>query len=257
MRFYLGTHQTQWLDRTDVPLFISERRLEQRTSLPRARGAWALDSGGFSQLFLHASWPVDSEQTYVEHVRRYRDEIGNLEWAAPQDWMCEPFMLEKTGLSVQEHQLRTVDNYMTLRSLDDSLPFIPVLQGYERDDYLHCIDLYRQHGISLAGRVGIGTVCRRQGTREAEQIVRAIHAEIPLAQLHVFGAKITGLALFSDAITTADSMGWSYHARRRPPMPGHTHQNCANCMPFALAWYDHVNESMPKYRQSNLWELVD
>jgi len=30
--------------------------------------------------------PLTPEQ-YVAAVRRYRDEIGNLDWAAPQDWM--------------------------------------------------------------------------------------------------------------------------------------------------------------------------
>ncbi len=34
---------------------------------------------------------------------RYRDEIGCLLWAAPQDWMCEPWITAKTGLTVAEH----------------------------------------------------------------------------------------------------------------------------------------------------------
>lgn len=48
--FYLGTHQPQWLGRYDVPMFISRRRLSSRKSLPQARGRWALDSGGFTEL---------------------------------------------------------------------------------------------------------------------------------------------------------------------------------------------------------------
>lgn len=49
-QFWLGTHKTGWLERTDVPLFISRRRLVERVTLPRARGPWALDSGGFTEL---------------------------------------------------------------------------------------------------------------------------------------------------------------------------------------------------------------
>ena len=30
---------------------------------------------------------------YAARVRRYRDQIGRLAWAAPQDWMCEPAIL--------------------------------------------------------------------------------------------------------------------------------------------------------------------
>ncbi|HEU5423452.1 MAG TPA: hypothetical protein VFU72_07940, partial [Nitrolancea sp.] len=108
MRFYLGAHQPHWLEHTARPLFVSEMRLRKRRRLPEARTVWALDSGGFSQLFLHGDWPQGSERVYVEHVRRYVTEIGRLEWAAPQDWMCEPQMIEKTGLSVAEHQRRTV-----------------------------------------------------------------------------------------------------------------------------------------------------
>jgi hypothetical protein len=54
-------------------------------------------------------------------VRRYRDEIGSLDWAAPQDWMCEPFILAKTGLSVREHLRRTVADYLRLTELAPDL----------------------------------------------------------------------------------------------------------------------------------------
>jgi hypothetical protein len=60
------------------------------------RRAGALDSGGFTELRLHGGWRTTAAE-YVTVVRRYRDQIGCLEWAAPQDWMCEPFMLAKTG----------------------------------------------------------------------------------------------------------------------------------------------------------------
>jgi hypothetical protein len=53
-------------------------------------------------------------------VRRYRDEIGCLDWAAPQDWMCEPFILAKTGLSVREYR-RTVASYLRLTELAPDL----------------------------------------------------------------------------------------------------------------------------------------
>lgn len=92
------------------------------------------------------------------------DEIGRLEWAAPQDWMCEPFMPAKTGLTVAEHQVRTVENYLELRSLAPERPFVPVPQGWKLDDYVRCVDLYYElTGIDLAAQplVGIGSVCRR------------------------------------------------------------------------------------------------
>src|SRR5262245_1670856 len=100
-----------WLERTDVPLMVSRRRIEQRCKrrLPRALGPWVLDSGGFTELAMFGEWRSSAQQ-YAAQVRRYADEIGGLCWAAPQDWMCEPSMLERTGLTVAEHQRRTIEN---------------------------------------------------------------------------------------------------------------------------------------------------
>jgi hypothetical protein len=72
--------------------------------------------GAFSELAAYGRWTLMPEE-YVSAVRRYRDEIGHLSWAAPQDWMCELTMLTRTGLSVQQHQRRTVENFLRLRSL--------------------------------------------------------------------------------------------------------------------------------------------
>ena len=116
MKFLLGTHETSWLAKVEVPLFISHRRLSKRARLPVANCDWALDSGGFTELSLYGGWRTGVSE-YVEAVHRYSEEIGRLLWAAPMDWMCEPFMLAKTGLSVREHQQRTVTNDLNLRVL--------------------------------------------------------------------------------------------------------------------------------------------
>jgi hypothetical protein len=43
--------------------------------------------------------------------------------------MCEPSMPHKTGLSIAEHQTRTLSNYEELLRLAPELPWVPVLQG--------------------------------------------------------------------------------------------------------------------------------
>lgn len=60
MRFYLGTHRPNWLAVTDVPLFVSNRVLQDRRSLPVARGRWVLDGGGYSELSLYGEWRASS-----------------------------------------------------------------------------------------------------------------------------------------------------------------------------------------------------
>ncbi len=249
IRFYLGAHMPNWLETAGVPLFVSHRRLAGRKTLPRAIAPWALDSGGFSELSLYGEWRT-TPQEYVTAVRRYDEEIGRLEWAAPQDWMCEPIMLAKTGLTVHEHQLRTVANFVLLQELwyretDDESPFMPVLQGWANPDhYLRCARIYAEHGVDLCDYpvVGLGSVCRLQATDIIGDIIAAVRAGIdPELSLHGFGVKTLGLKRYADQLETADSLAWSYDGRRSPPMAGCVgHKNCANCLRYALAWRERV-----------------
>ena len=90
--------------------------------------------------------------------------------------MCEPAIIARTGLTVREHQERTVASYLELRALAPHLPFIPVVQGWHLVDYLACVDLYRAAGVDLA-RVpltGLGSVCRRQSTGQIAVIVTTL-----------------------------------------------------------------------------------
>ena len=250
--FFLGTHQPAWLARLDVPLFCSHRTLRARRTLPRARARWALDSGGFTELSLYGGWQTTPGE-YADAVARYVAEVGALSWASPQDWMCEPAMLARTGRTVADHQAATVDNYCTLRQLARGLPFIPVIQGWRLHDYVACIERYAAAGVDLAAAplVGLGSVCRRQATGE----IGAIVAELAAAglRLHGFGVKRQGLAGYADLLTSADSMAWSYAARRRPPLPGcRRHRNCANCPRYALAWRQVIVADLDGPRQLRL-----
>jgi hypothetical protein len=261
LTFFLGTHHPGWLRTARVPLFISDRRLRGYKTLPPARSPWALDSGGFTELSTYGTWDHGpTPRQYVTRIRRYRDEIGHLAWAAPQDWMCEPFILAKTGLSVAGHRRRTVDNAVCLRTLDPALPIIPVLQGWSVTDYLACADLYERAGIDLTAEplVGLGSVCRRQATTEVQALLHALHAR-GITRLHGFGVKTAGLARCGTLLTSADSMAWSFAARRQPPLPGcgTRHRNCANCSRYAYQWYDRVTATLrtPGYQQVPLFGI--
>jgi hypothetical protein len=229
-RFFLGTHRPHWLEIMQVPLFVSHRQLRRYKKLPRAAVIWALDSGGFTELSMNGKWETSVDE-YVEAVERY-SEIGNLRWAAPMDWMCEPFILGKTGLSIREHQERTVENYLVLRNR--SPVFIPVLQGWEIGDYLRCVELYASAGVDLRDEplVGLGSVCRRQAASEIGAIVRELQ---PLA-LHGFGVKMDGIRRYGHLLHSCDSMAWSFGGRRSAPMRGCLHKHCGNCQKFALRW---------------------
>lgn len=241
--FYLGVHHPEWLAKLDVPLFVSRRRLAGRRSLPRARTAWALDSGGFSELLIHGQW-VTSASEYAREVRRFSDEVGQLQWAAIQDWMCEPAMLKKSGLCVEEHQRRTIDNYERLLDLAPELPWVPVLQGWSIGDYWEHQEAYeaRGHNLATLPLVGIGSVCRRQGTTSAGAVIHSLWRDG--LRLHGFGFKASGLRGSHDALHSADSMAWSLNARKNPPHPDCAHSRCSNCPRYAVQWREDLLGSL-------------
>jgi hypothetical protein len=243
MTFYLGTHVLNHLEKTDVPLFISRRAFEKRKSSLDAKGEWALDSGGFTELKMFGKWTI-TPQEYVYRVNRINQTPGLL-WAAQQDWMCEPFMIEKTGLTVNEHQKRTVKNLIELRKLECDVPFIPVLQGFSLDDYKYCFELFESNNIDLRNEplVGLGSVCRRQNTDEIEKIVKYFyHKDL---RLHGFGVKIGGMKKYGEMLESSDSLAWSFGARYSQSYcsihkDNPTTKNCANCLTYALEWREKV-----------------
>jgi len=216
--------------------------------MPIAQVDWCLDSGGFTELSLHGRWETTPE-VYVQAVRRYSNEIGRLRWASQQDFMCEPAMLERTGLSIREHQRLTIENFLALRSLASDLPFIPVLQGQTLDDYLRHMDQFDRAGISLLHEpiVGVGSVCRRQATSEIVEIISGIARTG--VKLHGFGMKTLGLRRVHQLMGSADSMAWSFTARRqqiRLPDCTHKARRCSDCLTFAMKWRSELLSSLEK-----------
>ena len=220
-------------------MFVSHGTLRLRKTLPRAIGPWCLDSRGFTELSLNGRWTITPRE-YVTATRRYISEVGNLLWASQQDWMCEPWIIEKTGLSVAEHQRRTVANYLDLAEMAPDVPWVPVLQGWEEDDYLRHVDQYTAAGIDLRAQqtVGIGSVCRRQGTLGAIRLLMRLAGEG--IRLHGFGLKTLALRTLSPFLTSADSMAWSYTARRLKAKCGTPPTSCANHLHYAQTWREYV-----------------
>jgi hypothetical protein len=275
-RFWLGTHRPNWLSRpeVDVPLFVSHVTLgKYRRALPVATHEWACDSGSFSEVLRHGSDAFPGgHPPYIAALRRYRDEIGQMCWAAPQDWMCESWMIAKTGLSIAEHQRRTVANAVAIRSDAPDLPVIVVLQGDSPEDYERCAALYEREGFDLAAEplVGLGSVCRRQHLGGIYGLV--IDLFISGIRLHGFGISKRGLPRLYEFLASADSMAWSYDARARrveghldeagkpirgvplPECKGKHRGSCANCPRYAMKWRAELLDSLPT--QLTLWSAA-
>lgn len=248
-RFYLGTHLPYWLREPGPPLFVSDRQL-RRYPLRPARRTWALDSGGFSELSRPPYAWSTSPREYVSRVREYM-QMGRMEWAAIQDWMCEPFILRNTGKTLHQHQRNTVRSYLILQDLGPEIPWLPVLQGLSLEDYQRCLAMYRAAGCTNT-YFGIGSVCRRQATADIERTIEVLSRDVAL---HAFGFSLRGLKNAHANIYTADSMAWSAGARRiaSPVFDTCNHSNCANCYQYAHWWYNtsvlqFVNAHSRRYR---------
>ena len=96
--------------------------------------------------------------------------------------------------------------------------------------------------MPLRGTVGLGSVCRRQKTGEIAVIVRTL-AELGL-RLHEFGVKLVGLEYLAPLLASADSMSWSYQARRNRGLAGCRHKQCQNCLRYARRWLNRVHRRL-------------
>ena len=236
MRFYLGTDRPYWLVNSpiDIPMMVSRRVLNYRTPRSHSRVDWVLDSGGFTELQLHGGWHNVTPDQYVEEIEAFAT-LGRLQWASPQDWMCEPHMVDRTGLSVAAHQELTISNFLDLSARQTAAPIIPVLQGWTHDDYLKHVDDYLTAGVDLTtfDTVGLGSVCRRQSTDEIAEIVSDL-ASLGL-RLHGYGMKRLAFTKVGEHLHSADSMAWSYAGRRQPD-PDCPKTSCNHCLHYALNW---------------------
>ena len=212
--FYVGLHQpsdAQHFDRA----FVSVNRLRGRKKAVGAR-AWIMDSGAFTELSQHGHYRHSVEQ-YAAEINRWADDPA-LVAAVAQDYMCEPFIIEKTGLSVEEHQRLTIERYDALIALVDPRVYImPVLQGYTVADYLRHIEMYGDR-LKHGAYVGVGSICKRNtDIGVIEQILTAIKRKRPDLLLHGFGLKTTALSswVVQNCLHSSDSMAWSFAARRQ------------------------------------------
>jgi hypothetical protein len=211
--FYAGLHQPS--DSAHFPrAFISINRVRGRRR-PVPVADWILDSGAFRELEAFGGYRHEPAE-YAAEVNRLARINPGLRVAVSQDWMCEPFMLAKTGLDVAEHQRRTIERYDALLPLV-KIYLMPVLQGYSLASYLDHIEQYGNR-LKPGMLVGVGSICKRNtDVRQIEAILSAIKRRRPDLRLHGFGIKTTALGsgVVRECLASADSMAWSFAARRQ------------------------------------------
>jgi len=223
MRFFVGWHQPTRAHKVGRPHMLSANalcRLSEDYSLPVGEGdRWMMDSGAFSQISGEAGF-YQSPAEYAIEVHRWC-RFGNLVAAVTQDYMCEPHILHRLDTNAREQQERTVERYDEilghLSHLDTDTHLMPVLQGWEPRHYKRHLEMYGDR-LTEEMWVGVGSICKRNSSpADVEKVLSAITDCRPDLRLHGFGIKTTALrrARIRKMLYSADSMSWSYAARRK------------------------------------------
>jgi hypothetical protein len=148
------------------------------------------------------------------------------------------------------HQERTIDSVIYLKSKVPEVHITPVLQGQRASDFLRHADQYEARGIDLAAEaiVCVGSVFNRQEDDSIIRMLRKLHHRG--IKTHALGFKRPGLIRAGAYIASADSMSWSFEARRRYKTescgdPGAKHKHCGNCYAFARRWLLRLHQEVP------------
>lgn len=174
----------------------------------------ALDSAGFVAMvrYWFYRWTLDQ---YVALAGAY----PWLWWAAP-DFCCEREVAHNRD-EVRARVVATAAKLAWAQLVASDMgvkPPMPVLQGWQPNDYLRCADLIDRFS-SLPNLVGIGSVCRRHlgGQDGVVSVVDRLDAVLPVhVRFHLFGVKgAVAVALRGHhRIASIDSQAWDAAARR-------------------------------------------
>jgi hypothetical protein len=179
------------------------------------RGLLFLDSGAqqFYSEFRGLDYPYTARQYLDFALRVGADLVATLD--LPLD------ILVPRGLGVGEGIRRTVEHGVEVVSLAEQLGVlhrvVPVLQGYDDpSQWLECLDLYRQHGVSPQrfGYWGIGSLCMARSPRFVESVVGEVRRALGgYARVHVFGISMDSLRRVYSLIDSYDTSAWVYWAK--------------------------------------------
>jgi hypothetical protein len=94
---------------------------------------------------------------------------------------------------------------------------VPVLQGYsDPSQWLECLDLYRQHGVTPQRFKlwGVGSLCMARSSKLVEGVVRNVRRALgDGVRIHVFGISMDTLRRVYSMIDSYDTSAWVYWAK--------------------------------------------
>lgn len=202
-----------------------------------------VDCGGYSLL---KTGKTSYETPHTEYLSFVQEHDANL--YALRDFPCEPDLRADNGTTVAEHQRKTIEAHQRLLTLHDRWNVeaspVAVIQGWEPDEYLFCLDAMDRHGIlDRVEHVGIGSICRRFASDAIHDVITTVADQLPDKKLHAFGVKKEMLDFqeIRDVLWSVDSSAWYIYPYNRKEHDDHE------------TWHIYAEDYLDYKRR--LWEL--
>lgn len=161
-----------------------------------------MDSGGFQLIGQYGEYPFDNEE-YLQYVKEMEPD-----YVTALDYPCD-------GVDNEERIKRTVKNdlYLLDNYKGGGKP-IPVIQGYNIEEYKDCIDKLKNRG-GIGEYMGVGSVCRRKNKEEVYEILKLCN-NMTGSKLHVFGLSLNHIKTpkIRGLVNSFDTMAWMYSSTR-------------------------------------------
>jgi hypothetical protein len=279
--FFTGAPQPSWAWRYRCNFFISRSTLvadrknpakARVIALQPAKEEVGIDAETFSIMSKYGNYDSMPADQWAQHAREICAGLQRVRMVSIQDWMTETPVLKLTGpwpdaeTAIRVHQERTIDSYITLRSLAPDVKWMPVLQGNKPWQYVAHAERFEKRGINLNDPeipvIGVGSMCRRGSKPEGLAVIRAIagmglRMDLPQAKrFHILGWMVEGVEDTAadpemwKVMGSSDSMKWSKDARdyhiylpdcrhgeyEPREMLGYAKDwgNCASCVRYAI-----------------------
>lgn len=243
MKIYIGIWQVGHAKYIPQFMFSLRRLKNRKTPVPFNTYNWIMDSGAFSEININGKYTF-TPQEYLRYVELHQPPLF-----FNMDYMCEPFVLRKTGLTVKEHQEKTISNQIKimdlLKNYNIKSEFSGCIQGWKIEEYIEHIDMLKSQGL-VTNKMGVGSICRRNSREQIIEVLKAVKQELPNTNLHGFGIKTDVLKerIIHDCLDSCDSMAWSFSGRRNKKScticEYPNSKNCANCYKYMLNWYNRL-----------------
>jgi len=189
----------------------------RKIEFPANRNKLMIDSGAFDLLIRgeNDDFPFTPKE-YAEGIRKMNPKP---DFVVSMDYICSPE--EKNENLDLIH--KTIKNAEILRKefkKDKDIWFIPVVQGYYKEEYLYCIkEMVKRKIVQNGDYIGIGSLAARRKVKEPREIIKSVYDFLIKrnirVKIHCFGLNLNIIKdeRIFNILSSIDSLAWTYPYR--------------------------------------------